>query len=111
MNCCERLHLDSRLCNAVLLDSLSTEPLEDLWRWKGGLTTRQQAYRQVAANPQLSPLFTDLQNVSRQLSALTGQTPVPPTATATDAEKTAFEQERQVWNHRFVTLSRQREDL
>lgn len=111
MNCCERLHLESRLCNAVLLDSLSTEPLEDLWRWKGTVTTRQQAYRQVAANPQLAPLFTELQSVSRQLSALTGQTPVPPAKTASDADKTAFEQKRKVWNDRFVTLSRQREDL
>ena len=106
-----RFSLDSRLANALALESLSTEPLGDLWQWKGAVTTRQQAYRQVAANPQLAPLFADLQSVSRRLSALDGQRPLPLAETTSDADKTTFEQKRKIWNDRFVTLSRQAEDL
>jgi CHAT domain-containing protein/tetratricopeptide (TPR) repeat protein len=107
----KRFYLDNRLTISLQLPKTGDAALTDLWQWKGAVTARQQAYRQVASNPRLAPLFAELQSVSHQLSAVSGQTPVPPANTAPDVERTAYNQKREIWNDRFAVLNRQREDL
>ena len=64
-----RFFLDTRVSHA--LANMTFDPNElaaDLWRWKGSLTARQRAYRNVANNQELRPLFDQLQLVTQRLS-------------------------------------------
>lgn len=106
-----RVYLDSYLNNALKLEGPTVRPLENLWQWKGAVTARQSAYRQVASNKRVAPLFKDLQSVSRQLSVLSGRTPIPPPRSAPKTEHSIYQQKRDVWESRFETLNREREDL
>jgi tetratricopeptide (TPR) repeat protein len=107
-----RVYLDARLSNATLMDS--TDPAgvaEDLWQWKGAVSMRQRAYRQVTANDEVAPLLADLQSVNRQLSALSTKTPVPPPTSASKTAQTSYTQRRAVWEAGFAELNREREAL
>ena len=106
-----RLYLDRRITNSLTGVSSPRETLEDMWRWKGAVTTRQQAYRQVTSHPNLGQLFQELQVASRQLSALSGQAPVPPSNLASDSERASYEQERSAWEKKFTAINRRQEDI
>jgi len=106
-----RKYLDCRLQNALMREADAIRPLEDLWQWKGAVTSRQQTYRSVASNPDLSPLFAELQTISRQLSSLSESAPIPLPHKAPELQRTARRQERADWESRFAMLVRQREDL
>lgn len=108
----ERFYLDNRLANAMGMTTPdATSPAADLWQWKGAVTARQQAYRRVAGNPKLAPLFVKLQSVTRQLSVASGQVPIPPVKSAPQIKHTTFRQKREVWEQRVAEFTRQREDL
>ena len=104
--------LDSRLSNSISMTSAdAVRVATDMWQWKGAVTARQQAYRRVAGNPKLSPLFTELQSVTQQLSVASGQIPIPPAKSASETKRNAFRQKREIWEKRVAGLSRHREDL
>jgi CHAT domain-containing protein/Tfp pilus assembly protein PilF len=108
----QRFYLDSRLSNSVSMRSSDAGAAAgDLWQWKGAVTARQQAYRRVAGNPKLAPLFAELQSVTRQLSVASGQIPNPPATSAPKVKHNAFRKKRGVWQQRVAGLTRRREDL
>ena len=107
----KRFFLDSQLANSQLLKSHTAEVLNSLWRWKGAVTFRQQAYRAISANPKLVPLFESLQSVSQQLSVATTQTPVPPPTSADQTKRANYRLRRDQWEERFAKLIRASEDL
>jgi CHAT domain-containing protein/Tfp pilus assembly protein PilF len=107
----KRPYLDSRLTIAQQSDAQANDALQTLWQWKGAVTFRQQAYRHVASNPKLAPVFDSLQSVSRQLSAVSSRVPIPPADRSTDAEGEVYHRKRELWDQQFASLSRQREDL
>lgn len=108
----QRFYLDHRVSNAITLDTPDLVALtSDLWRWKGAVTTRQRAYRQVANSPQLTRLFADLRSVTRKLSVASGQIPLPPARAAGETRRDAYARKHEVWERRVSRLARQREDI
>lgn len=103
--------LDARLSNAIALHRGARECLEDLWQWKGAVTLRQQAYRQVSSNPHLAGLFAQLQSVSRQISTLANATTALTATTQNALSRREFERSLSIWRTRFETLTREREGL
>lgn len=106
-----RRTLDGRFSSALTGGVPAAAVLEDLWRWKGAVTARQRAYRSVASNPEVAPLFTQLQTVASRLSAQTHRRPLPPASEATVAVRSEFEREVAEWQAEFAGLTRQREEL
>ncbi|MEZ6120518.1 MAG: hypothetical protein R3C28_28630 [Pirellulaceae bacterium] len=62
-------------------------------------------------NPQLAPLFQELQSVSRYLSGLASHTPLPPPPTASQQQKEIYQRNRTEWQARFAAFNDQYEDL
>jgi len=106
-----RDYLDGALSNALHLQDSVDQSLEALWRWKGAVTRRQRAYREVSSDPQLASLLDELRISSRSLSALTAQAPIPPATSAPQPELLAYQYRRTVWEKRFVTLNLEHEKL
>ena len=52
-----RYMFDNRLNNLLKLGAPAEAILEAHWRWKGAVTERLRAYRQMAASEELRPLF------------------------------------------------------
>lgn len=107
----ERRYLDSRLALAAEHGSNVRSVVRDVWQWKGAVTRRQRAYREVAANPKLSSLFGRLRSVNRRLSSLADQRPLPPPVAADEAEQVQYQQRRGAWEARFSALRVEREQL
>lgn len=106
-----RVHFDGRLSNALHIGLAAEDVLRDVWKWKGAVTLRQQAYHRVANNPEIASLFTELQDVSRILSALSARQPVSPPDTAKNSAFLKHEREMSNWRTRFNQTSASRETL
>ena len=101
----------NRLVSAhVEANSYETIP-ESVFDWKGAVTLRQQAYRELATNERLAPYFRDLQAVSRQMSAVTSHAPIPPAKETDNAAVAAYATSREIWGKRFTELNQRYEDL
>lgn len=107
----DRGYLNGELSAALDVPSKSVEAVESLWRWKGSVTRRQSAYRQVSDNPVLAPRLVELQEVTRELSLVTSRVPEPPGNAATSKQRMEFAQMQSRWKARFSELTRQREDI
>lgn len=107
-----RLFLDSLLSNAIVQQSGDVEAIAaELWQWKGAVTARQHAYRAVARDPRVSPIFGQLRSVTHRLSSALDAAPIPPPKEASGGERELYEQQQQAWQQRVATLTREREEL
>ena len=71
---------------------------EQILLWKGTALARQRQYRQLASDPEIAPLFKELQQVSRRLASLVRAFPDSP-------DQAAF------WEERMNTLNAEQESL
>lgn len=105
-----RLHLDVRISNAFRAGAGLDDVVEDCWEWKGIVTARQRAYREIASNPALAPLFDQLRAVNAALSATTSAAPLPPKSGG-ESQLAAWRERRGDWEVRFANLNREREAI
>lgn len=70
-----RFRLDQSLSIAARSPEHQASVYEQLLGWKGLMLARQQAMRSQADQPELAPLFADLQRVAAQLAQVTFATP------------------------------------
>ena len=107
----KRTLLDNRLSNALKGGINVRDVVESVWQWKGAVTLRQNAYRDVTSNPDLIPILNDLRIVSSQLSKMSSRAPMPPKDGAEESHFAAYKEERSAWEDGFARLSEEREQL
>jgi CHAT domain-containing protein/tetratricopeptide (TPR) repeat protein len=72
-----RHRLDGCLAIAARTETYQESAYEQLLAWKGTVLARQQAVRSVTDQPELAPLFSDLQKVAAELAKVAFATPDP----------------------------------
>lgn len=104
-----RFMLDLRVAAALRTGAGAADILPSIWKWKGSVTIRQRAYRLVADNPDVAPLFQELRTVSRQMSALLNHS--PSAADSAIETEDASREKRKRWMQAFGTLRERREEI
>lgn len=108
----KRVFLDARISHAVSTRASNISSLAtDLWKWKGSITARQRAYRQISNSAELKAKFSELRSVTHQLSVATTRFPYAPPESATPAVWEQFERRRAQATERVIRLTREREQL
>ena len=93
-----RGRLDAYLSLALRKGDMARAAFEQILLWKGATLARQRRYRQLDSDPDIAPLFKELQQVSRQLASLARAFPDSPDQTA-------------VWEERMNALNAEQERL
>ncbi|MEL6105278.1 MAG: CHAT domain-containing tetratricopeptide repeat protein [Planctomycetota bacterium] len=107
-----RVFIDARISHAVSADASNVSMLaSDLWKWKGSITARQRAYRQISNSPELTAKFGELRSVTHQLSVATTRFPYAPPKSAPAAVLEDFQRRRTQATERLALLTREREQL
>ncbi|MEO1524242.1 MAG: CHAT domain-containing tetratricopeptide repeat protein [Planctomycetota bacterium] len=108
----KRVFLDARISLAVENGTSNINDLAaDLWSWKGSITARQRAYRQIANVPELNTLFAALRSITQQLSAATSRFPYAPPSSAPQAARDQFQRKRLRSVQLIERLTQEREEL
>lgn len=104
-----RTYLDNWLSVATITRVSPRDFCETIWQWKGRVTSRQAAFRRVAGNDALAPLFQQLQEVTRRLAAHADRVPAAPPGLGSDAspDDSAVD----AWRESFRQLTNKREQL
>jgi len=104
-----RSSMNTRISAALLSGTSASEVLPDVWRWKGAVTQRQQAYRRLATHPTLAPALAELQLLSRRLSRHSQRAPNPPADPSDAGRMASFAERKNNWLGEFSELTRSRE--
>jgi CHAT domain-containing protein/Tfp pilus assembly protein PilF len=90
-----RSYLDTYLTVLLRLKGHEQEAAEAVFAWKGSTMMRQRAARLVSSEPELKPLFNQLQSVTRRWSAQVYATVEPAKAESHRKELEALSQEKE----------------